>query len=132
MILRLSLLQLQANISKELFEVTIQDDIGSTTAMISDKIGEELLSLTVVEIHDIRCIKKQLLPLIPVQHKLLWKTFTIQIKKFFAKNKDSSLAKLFIVMVGNTLLSTQLLQLLIAYTFAFDSMDFAAYFLEMD
>ena len=39
------------------FEVTIKDDTGSTTAMISDKIGEELLSLTVAEIHDTRCIK---------------------------------------------------------------------------
>ena len=39
------------------FEVTIKDDTGSTTTMISDKIGEELLSLTVAEIHDICCIK---------------------------------------------------------------------------
>ena len=39
------------------FEVTIKDDTGSTTTMISDKIGEELLSLTVAEIQDIRCIK---------------------------------------------------------------------------
>ncbi|KAG5587783.1 hypothetical protein H5410_048217 [Solanum commersonii] len=81
------------------FEVTIQDDAGSTTAMISDKIGEELLFLTLAEIHDIRCIKKQLLPLIPVQHKLLEKTFTIQIKKLFAKNKDASSAKLFIMSI---------------------------------
>uniref|UniRef100_A0A3Q7EXB5 Replication factor A C-terminal domain-containing protein n=1 Tax=Solanum lycopersicum TaxID=4081 RepID=A0A3Q7EXB5_SOLLC len=39
------------------FELTIKDDTGSTTTMISDKIGEELLSLTVAEIHDILCIK---------------------------------------------------------------------------
>ena len=39
------------------FEVTIQDDAGSTTTMISDKIGEKLFSLTLAEIHDIRCIK---------------------------------------------------------------------------
>ncbi|KAG5572244.1 hypothetical protein H5410_062010 [Solanum commersonii] len=80
------------------FEVTIQDDTGSTTTMISDKIGE-LLSLVVAEIHDICCIKKHLLPLIPVQHKLLEKTFTIQIKKLFAKNKDASSAKLFIMSI---------------------------------
>uniref|UniRef100_A0A3Q7HNJ5 Replication factor A C-terminal domain-containing protein n=1 Tax=Solanum lycopersicum TaxID=4081 RepID=A0A3Q7HNJ5_SOLLC len=60
------------------FEVTIKDDTGSTTTMISDKIGEELLSLTVAEIQDIRCIKKQLL---------------------FAKNKDASSAKLFIMSI---------------------------------
>ncbi|KAK6803021.1 hypothetical protein RDI58_000805 [Solanum bulbocastanum] len=39
------------------FEVTIQDDSSSTIVMISDKIGEELLSLIVAEIHDICCIK---------------------------------------------------------------------------
>uniref|UniRef100_A0A3Q7EWT9 Replication factor A C-terminal domain-containing protein n=1 Tax=Solanum lycopersicum TaxID=4081 RepID=A0A3Q7EWT9_SOLLC len=77
------------------FEVTIKDDTGSTTAMISDKIGEELLSLTVAEIHDICCIKKQLLSLVSMQHILLGKTFTVQIKKLFAKNKDASSAKLF-------------------------------------
>ncbi|WMV22174.1 hypothetical protein MTR67_015559 [Solanum verrucosum] len=81
------------------FEVTIQDGTGSTTAMISDKIGGALLSLTVADIHEIRCIKKQLLPLIPVQHKLLGKTFTIQIKKLFAKHKDASSAKLFIMSI---------------------------------
>ncbi|KAG5630840.1 hypothetical protein H5410_002557 [Solanum commersonii] len=75
-ILCLTLLRLQANLSRELvtekillynlslidtshtqFEVTIQDDSSSTTVMISDKIGEELLSLIVAEIYDICCIK---------------------------------------------------------------------------
>lgn len=39
------------------FEVTIQDDIGSATVMILDKIEEELLSLTTTEIYDISCTK---------------------------------------------------------------------------
>uniref|UniRef100_A0A3Q7IT20 Replication factor A C-terminal domain-containing protein n=1 Tax=Solanum lycopersicum TaxID=4081 RepID=A0A3Q7IT20_SOLLC len=77
------------------FEVTIKDDTGSTTAMISDKIGEELLSLTVAEIHDIQTTVVTL----SVQHKLLGKTFTVQIKKLFAKNKDASSAKLFIMSI---------------------------------
>ncbi|WMV51058.1 hypothetical protein MTR67_044443 [Solanum verrucosum] len=38
-------------------------------------------------------------PAIPVLHKLLGKTFTIQIKKLFAKNKDASSAKLFIMSI---------------------------------
>ncbi|KAG5609596.1 hypothetical protein H5410_020877 [Solanum commersonii] len=42
---------------------------------------------------------KQLLPLILVLHKLLGKTFTIQIKKLFAKNKDASSTKLFIMSI---------------------------------
>lgn len=39
------------------------------------------------------------MPLIPVQHKLLGKTFTIQMKKLFAKHKDASSAKLFIMSI---------------------------------
>ncbi|XP_049394620.1 uncharacterized protein LOC125858882 [Solanum stenotomum] len=77
----------------------VVDQYISHPAMISDKIGEELLSLTVAEIRDVRCIKKQLLPLILVQHILLGNTFTIQIKKLFAKNKDASSAKLFIMSI---------------------------------
>uniref|UniRef100_A0A3Q7FGA2 Replication factor A C-terminal domain-containing protein n=1 Tax=Solanum lycopersicum TaxID=4081 RepID=A0A3Q7FGA2_SOLLC len=90
------------------FQVTIKDDTGSTTAMISNKIGEELLSLTVAEIHDIRCIKKQLLSLLSVQHKLLGKTFTIQIKKLFAKNKDASSAKLVIMSITEIYITSNL------------------------
>ena len=44
-------------------------------------------------------IQKQLLSLLSVQHKLLGKTFTVQIKKLFAKNKDASSAKLFIMSI---------------------------------
>ncbi|KAK4721281.1 hypothetical protein R3W88_011514 [Solanum pinnatisectum] len=80
------------------FEVNIQDDTGSTTAMISDKIGEELLSLW----QKFMTYIKQLLPLIPVQHKLLGKTFTIQIKKMFAKNKDDIASNLPLLLTAPT------------------------------
>ncbi|KAK6780238.1 hypothetical protein RDI58_022422 [Solanum bulbocastanum] len=52
-----------------------------------------------IEVREPNFVWKQLLPLIPVQHKLLGKTFTIQIKKLFAKHKDASLAKLFIMSI---------------------------------
>ncbi|KAG5597986.1 hypothetical protein H5410_039218, partial [Solanum commersonii] len=58
------------------FDLTIQNGTGSTTTMISNKIGEELLSLTVAEIHEICCIKK-----------------------LFAKNKNASSAKLLIMSI---------------------------------
>ncbi|KAG5581216.1 hypothetical protein H5410_051843 [Solanum commersonii] len=85
--------------------VTIQNGTRSTTTMISNKIGEELLSLT-----------KQLLPAIPVLHKLLGKTFIIQIKKLFAKIKDTSAAKLFIMSITEKDIASNLPLPLIAPT----------------
>ncbi|KAM3342926.1 hypothetical protein P3S68_027892 [Capsicum galapagoense] len=63
------------------FDITVRDDTGSTIATISEKIGEELLRLTAAEIYDIPFTKNQLLPLLPVQHKLRGKIFTLQVKR---------------------------------------------------
>ncbi|XP_059280357.1 uncharacterized protein LOC132034123 [Lycium ferocissimum] len=79
------------------FEVTITDNTGSTTTIISDKTGEELLSLTPEEIYDIRCAKKQRLPLTNVRNKLMGITFNIQMKRSFVRNQDTVPGKLFIL-----------------------------------
>ncbi|KAH0691822.1 hypothetical protein KY289_019180 [Solanum tuberosum] len=60
-----------------------------------DLYGNKLLK----HLKELQDFPKQLLPLIPVQHKLLGKTFTIQMKKLFAKHKDASSAKLFIMSI---------------------------------
>ncbi|KAJ8558285.1 hypothetical protein K7X08_005051 [Anisodus acutangulus] len=94
------------------FEVTIIDNTGFASTTISDKIGEELLSLTSEEIYGIRCHKKQLLPLANVQNKLMGKTFNIQMKMSFTKSQDTLPGKLFILSlkekerVNNLLLPT--------------------------
>ncbi|KAG5618948.1 hypothetical protein H5410_018772 [Solanum commersonii] len=92
------------------FEVTIQDGTGSTTAMISDKIGGGLLSLTVAEIHEIRCIKEQLY-LNNIFNKYVY--------------HDASIYYFFAIWLAPPL-STQLLQMLMADTFAVDSVNFVA------
>lgn len=56
-----------------------------------------MLHLTSEEIYDIRCTKKQMLPLANVTRQLAGKTFTIQVKKSFAKTMDGTPGKLIIL-----------------------------------
>ncbi|XP_015161569.1 uncharacterized protein [Solanum tuberosum] len=56
-----------------------------------------MLHLTSEEIYDIRCTKKQMLPLANVTRQLSGKIFTIQVKKSFAKTMDGTPAKLIIL-----------------------------------
>lgn len=79
------------------FDITITDNSGSATALIADQAAETMLHLTSKEIYDIRCTKKQMLPLANVTRQLTGKTFTIQVKKSFAKTMDGTPAKLIIL-----------------------------------
>ncbi|KAK6805532.1 hypothetical protein RDI58_003317 [Solanum bulbocastanum] len=79
------------------FDITITDSIGSATALIADQPAETMLHLTSEEIYDVRCTKKQMLPLANVTRQLSGKTFTIQVKKSFAKTMDGTPGKLIIL-----------------------------------
>ncbi|KAG5598901.1 hypothetical protein H5410_030271, partial [Solanum commersonii] len=79
------------------FDITITDNSGSATTLIADQPAEIMLHLTSEEIYDIRCTKKQMLPLANVTRQLTGKTFTIQVKKSFAKTMDETPAKLIIL-----------------------------------
>ncbi|KAG5575731.1 hypothetical protein H5410_055865 [Solanum commersonii] len=63
------------------FDITITDNSGSATTLIANQPTETMLHLTSEEIFDIRCTK----------------TFTIQVKKSFAKTMDGTPAKLIIL-----------------------------------
>ncbi|KAH0756281.1 hypothetical protein KY290_026551, partial [Solanum tuberosum] len=78
-------------------QILFQDNSGSATALIADQAAETMLHLTSKEIYDIRCTKKQMLPLANVTRQLTGKTFTIQVKKSFAKTMDGTPAKLIIL-----------------------------------
>uniref|UniRef100_M1CIH2 Replication protein A OB domain-containing protein n=1 Tax=Solanum tuberosum TaxID=4113 RepID=M1CIH2_SOLTU len=80
------------------FDITITDNSGSATALISDEAAETMLHLTSEEIYDIRCTKKQMLPLANVTRQLSGKTFTIQVKNSFAKTMDGTPANLIILL----------------------------------
>ncbi|KAH0702438.1 hypothetical protein KY285_016716 [Solanum tuberosum] len=79
------------------FDITITNNSGSATTLIADEATETMLHLTSEEIYDIRCTKKQMLPLANVTRQLTGKTFTIQVKKSFAKTMDGTPAKLIIL-----------------------------------
>ncbi|KAH0679713.1 hypothetical protein KY284_020798 [Solanum tuberosum] len=78
-------------------QILFQDNSGSATALIADEAAETMLHLTSEEIYDIRCTKKQMLPLANVTRQLSGKIFTIQVKKSFAKTMDGTPAKLIIL-----------------------------------
>ncbi|KAL3369794.1 hypothetical protein AABB24_007033 [Solanum stoloniferum] len=71
------------------FEVTIKDNIGFATAIISDEIAEKMLHLTSEEIYEICFVKKETLSLQNVEDELNGKIFNIQIKRLFTKKLDA-------------------------------------------
>ncbi|OIT01849.1 hypothetical protein A4A49_20209 [Nicotiana attenuata] len=71
------------------FEVTVRDNSGFATAIISDKPAEKMLCLSSEEIYDIYHVKKQILPLADVQKQLSGKIFKIQMKKLLTKYHDT-------------------------------------------
>ncbi|KAL3332910.1 hypothetical protein AABB24_033125 [Solanum stoloniferum] len=78
------------------FEVTIKDNSGFATAIISDEIAEKMLHLTSEEIYEICFIKKETLSLQNVEDQLNGKIFNIQMKRLFTKRMDAT-QKLFIL-----------------------------------
>ncbi|XP_049350315.1 uncharacterized protein LOC125814910 [Solanum verrucosum] len=71
------------------FEVTIKDNSGFATAIISDEIAEKMLHLTSEEIYEICFVKKETLSLQNVEDELNGKIFNIQIKRLFTKKLDA-------------------------------------------
>ncbi|KAL3374452.1 hypothetical protein AABB24_006100 [Solanum stoloniferum] len=71
------------------FEVTIKDNSGFATAVISDEIAEKMLHLTSEEIYEICFVKKETLSLQNVEDELNGKIFNIQIKRLFTKKLDA-------------------------------------------
>ncbi|KAH0651385.1 hypothetical protein KY285_031510 [Solanum tuberosum] len=78
------------------FEVTIKDNSGFATAIVSDEIAEKMLHLTSEEIYEICFIKKETLSLQNVEDQLNGKIFNIQMKRLFTKRMDAT-QKLFIL-----------------------------------
>ncbi|KAH0694016.1 hypothetical protein KY285_021113 [Solanum tuberosum] len=72
------------------FEVTIKDNSGFATAIISDEIAEKMLHLTSEEIYEICFVKKETLSLQNVEDELNGKIFNIQIKRLFTKKLDAT------------------------------------------
>uniref|UniRef100_A0A0V0HTW6 Putative ovule protein n=1 Tax=Solanum chacoense TaxID=4108 RepID=A0A0V0HTW6_SOLCH len=90
-------LPMHINIFRCPFDITNTDNSGSAIALIAYQPAETMLHLTSEEIYDIRCTKKQMLPLTNVTRQLTGKAFTIQVKKSFAKTMDGTPGKLIIV-----------------------------------
>ncbi|KAH0711559.1 hypothetical protein KY289_007518 [Solanum tuberosum] len=78
------------------FEVTIKDNNGFATAIVSDEIAKKMLHLTSEEIYEIFFIKKETLSLKNVEDQLNGKIFNIQMKRLFTKKMDAT-QKLFIL-----------------------------------
>ncbi|KAH0640882.1 hypothetical protein KY290_035612 [Solanum tuberosum] len=78
------------------FEVTIKDNSGFATSIVSDEIAEKMLHLTSEEIYEICFIKKETLALQNVEDQLNGKIFNIQMKRLFTKKMDAT-QKLFIL-----------------------------------
>ncbi|KAH0753496.1 hypothetical protein KY285_006644, partial [Solanum tuberosum] len=78
------------------FEVTIKDNSGFATAIVSDEIAEKMLHLTSKEIYEICFIKKETISLQNVEDQLNGKIFNIQMKRLFTKKMDAT-QKLFIL-----------------------------------
>ncbi|KAG5602882.1 hypothetical protein H5410_034252 [Solanum commersonii] len=78
------------------FELTIKDNNGFATAIVSDEIAEKMLHLTSEEIYEICFIKKETLSLQNVEDQLNGKIFNIQMKRLFTKRMDAT-QKLFIL-----------------------------------
>ncbi|KAG5577680.1 hypothetical protein H5410_057814 [Solanum commersonii] len=72
------------------FEVTIKDNSGFATAIVSDEIAEKMLHLTSEEIYEICFVKKETLSLQNVEDELNGKIFNIQIKRLFTKKLDAT------------------------------------------
>lgn len=79
------------------FEITVTDNSGSATALITGEPAETMLHLTSEEVYNIRSAKKQMLPLVNVTKQLTGKTFTIQMRKSLAKTLDGTPGKLIIL-----------------------------------
>ncbi|KAL3376320.1 hypothetical protein AABB24_002986 [Solanum stoloniferum] len=63
------------------FQIDLIDNTATTTASISAELGEKLLSMTVEDIFDIICTKRQSLSLNHVHEMLSNKVFKIQLRK---------------------------------------------------
>ncbi|XP_027773848.1 replication protein A 70 kDa DNA-binding subunit B-like isoform X1 [Solanum pennellii] len=72
------------------FEVTVKDNSGFATAIVSDEIAEKMLHLTSEEIYEICFVKKGTLSLQNVEDQLNGKIFNIQMKKLFTKKLDAT------------------------------------------
>ncbi|KAL3378344.1 hypothetical protein AABB24_004319 [Solanum stoloniferum] len=79
-----------------LFLVTIKDNSGFATTIVSDEIAKKMLHLTSEEIYEICFIKKETLSLQNVEDQLNGKIFNIQMKRLFTKRMDAT-QKLFIL-----------------------------------
>ncbi|KAH0725558.1 hypothetical protein KY284_001423 [Solanum tuberosum] len=79
-----------------LFLVTIKDNNGFATAIVSDEIAEKMLHLTSEDIYEICFVKKETLLLQNVEDQLNGKIFNIQMKRLFTKKLDAT-QKLFIL-----------------------------------
>ncbi|XP_015055892.2 uncharacterized protein LOC107002396 isoform X2 [Solanum pennellii] len=72
------------------FEVTVKDNSGFATAIVSDEIAEKMLHLTSEEIYEICFVKQGTLSLQNVEDQLNGKIFNIQMKKLFTKKLDAT------------------------------------------
>ncbi|XP_060174660.1 uncharacterized protein LOC132605443 isoform X2 [Lycium barbarum] len=69
-----------------------------------------MLHLTAEEIYNIRCVKKEMLPLANVTRQLTGKTFNVQMKRSLTKKMDAAPAKLILLsfMQKENAIDTQL------------------------
>ncbi|KAG5617641.1 hypothetical protein H5410_017465 [Solanum commersonii] len=72
------------------FEVTIKDNSGFATAIVSNEIAKKMLLLTSEEIYEICFIKKETLSLQNMEDLLNGKIFNIQMKRLFTKKMDAT------------------------------------------
>uniref|UniRef100_A0A3Q7GN78 Uncharacterized protein n=1 Tax=Solanum lycopersicum TaxID=4081 RepID=A0A3Q7GN78_SOLLC len=72
------------------FEVTVKDNSGFATAIVSDEIAEKMLHLTSAEIYEICFVKKGTLSLQNVEDQLNGKIFNNKMKKLFTKKLDAT------------------------------------------
>ncbi|MCD9639917.1 hypothetical protein HAX54_024872 [Datura stramonium] len=70
------------------FELNITDDSGTLTAIVSETLGERLLSVTAEQIYETVDIKNELLPIAHIKQQLAHKVFSLQLQKSLFRIPD--------------------------------------------
>ncbi|OIT28289.1 hypothetical protein A4A49_57869 [Nicotiana attenuata] len=76
------------------FEVEITDETGTTTATVSEGLGERMLSTTAEQIYDIINIKNELFPVAHINQLLADKLFRIQLQRSSSRTPDKNAGSL--------------------------------------
>nr|XP_009775062.1 PREDICTED: replication protein A 70 kDa DNA-binding subunit D-like isoform X4 [Nicotiana sylvestris] len=70
------------------FEVEITDKTGTITAIMSEGLGERILSMTAEQIYDITAVKNELFPVAHINQLLADKLFRIQLQRSSSRTPD--------------------------------------------